>query len=45
LLALDQDVSEWSDMTTQTVVSVGYHYKVPTKHVDLVQSRHQHVNE
>ena len=36
------NVSEWSDMST--VVSVSWHYKNPTKHVSLVQSRrHYHL--
>jgi len=36
---LTQDnIAEWVDMWT--IVLVSYRYKNPTKHVDLVQSRH-----
>jgi hypothetical protein len=32
--------SEWSDMSTPGLVSVNWHYKNPTKHVDPVQNKH-----
>ena len=37
------NVSEWGEMSNRkTVVSVSWHYKNPTRHIGLVQSRHQH---
>ena len=47
-LAPKQDnVSEWVTCLSLTVVSVNYHTKNPTKHVDLVQSgpHHHHLIE
>ena len=42
-LSRNQDnVSEWSDMSTHGLVSVSYYYKNPAQHVGLVQSRHHH---
>ena len=44
VLARNQyNVSEWSDMFTCVRASVSQHYKIPTKHVGLVQSRHHRI--
>ena len=41
-LALNQNVvSERSDISTRGLL---FHYKKPTKHIDLVQSIHQHIH-
>jgi hypothetical protein len=42
-LAQNQNnVSKWSDMSTCRLVLVSYHYKNPTQHVGLEQSRPHH---
>jgi hypothetical protein len=45
LVRNQNNVSEWSDMSTRRLVSVSYHYKYPTKRVGLAQSGPHHVIE